>query len=265
MKKLALAAALLMVAGAQPASAAVLEDIANAGRLTCGVLGNNQPYAYQDPATREIVGYEVDLCREVAESLGVELETRVVSGESRVPELMQGRIHLLAARLSYTPARAEQVDFSNTYLVDFLRCFAVDPELDTLDDLADVRIGLTQGSILESIVAERYDNPRVVVYRDAPLLFLSVEQGRVESGCNVTVSIMNYLRRADSDINVIDEPIFLQRIGFAVRKNEPEFLDHVNAVLADLEASGRAQELFDSWIGEPNGVEREFTFTESAQ
>lgn len=264
MNRYALAFALLVAAGGQSAYADVMEDIVSSGKVICGVLGNNQPFAYQDPDTRELVGYEVDLCRLVGESLGVGYEVRSVSGEARIPELVQGRVHLLAARLSNTPARAEQVDFSNVYMVDSLRCFSTNPELTTNDDLADVRIGITQGSILQSVLEARFENPQIVVYRDAPLLFLSVEQGRVEAGCNATGSIMNYMRRNESQFHLIEEPIFLQRIGFVVRKGEPEFVQHLNTLLAELEANGTGVELFEKWIAPVLGVEREFTFLEDS-
>ncbi|WP_164139902.1 transporter substrate-binding domain-containing protein, partial [Stenotrophomonas maltophilia] len=66
---------------------------------------------------RQIVGYDVDICQKVAESLGVALELKPIAVEARIPELIQGRVDILAANLGYTPERAQQIDFSFSYFV----------------------------------------------------------------------------------------------------------------------------------------------------
>jgi len=46
-----------------------LADIKARGKMICGTLGTAEPFSFQDPRTREIVGYDVDICRKVADSL----------------------------------------------------------------------------------------------------------------------------------------------------------------------------------------------------
>lgn len=73
------------------AQADQLADIKARGTLVCGVLANFEPFGFQDPASREIVGYDVDYCKGVAKALGVKPVLQVVSMEARIPELLQGR------------------------------------------------------------------------------------------------------------------------------------------------------------------------------
>src|SRR3546814_3237188 len=56
------------------ASANALDDVKSRNTLVCGTLGTSEPFSFQDPKTREVVGYEVDLCKEIANYLGVKLE-----------------------------------------------------------------------------------------------------------------------------------------------------------------------------------------------
>src|SRR5882724_7579914 len=74
-----------------------LADIKARGTLICGTLGTVEPFSSQDPKTREIVGYDIDMCRMVAEAMGVKLEVKPMSVEARIPELLQGRVDILAA------------------------------------------------------------------------------------------------------------------------------------------------------------------------
>src|SRR3546814_12487806 len=59
-----------------------------------------------------VVGYEVDLCKEIANYLGVKLEVKMISVAARIPELVAGRVDVVAANLGWSPDRAKQIDYS---------------------------------------------------------------------------------------------------------------------------------------------------------
>ena len=48
----------------------------------------------------------------------MKLELKLISVPARIPELMQGRIDVLAANLGYTPERAKQIAYSDSYYVE---------------------------------------------------------------------------------------------------------------------------------------------------
>lgn len=60
-------ATLVMGAAAQ---ADQVDDIKARGELICGTLGTSQPFSFQDGATRQLVGYDVDVCKLVADKGG---------------------------------------------------------------------------------------------------------------------------------------------------------------------------------------------------
>lgn len=62
------------------------------------MLGTDEPFSFlKDPMSREIVGYDVDMCNAVAKSLGVKPVLKQLAVAARIPELQQGRVDLLAA------------------------------------------------------------------------------------------------------------------------------------------------------------------------
>ncbi|KAG1264012.1 hypothetical protein G6F65_014422 [Rhizopus arrhizus] len=97
------------------AQADQVDDIKARGELVCGTLGTSQPFSFQDGATRQLVGYDVDVCKLVADKLGVKVNYKLLSVAARVPELNEGRVDILAANLGYSPDRAEQIAFSHAY------------------------------------------------------------------------------------------------------------------------------------------------------
>jgi polar amino acid transport system substrate-binding protein len=129
---------------------ALQADVKARGKLICGTLGTAEPFSFQDPKTREIVGYDIDMCRKVAESLGVTLELKPMAVEARIPELLQGRVDMLAANLGWSKERAQQIDYSYSYFVSEQKVMvAADSGITTLDQLAGKKVSALKGSSSE--------------------------------------------------------------------------------------------------------------------
>lgn len=246
---LSLAAAL--AAGAAQADA--LADIKARGTLICGVLGTTMPYGFLDAETKESKGYEVDLCKMAAEFLGVKPEIKVTSSEARIPELLQGRVDMVAALISYSPARAEQVDFTNSYLRESFGFLVVsDLGAKTLDDLNGQRLAINKGNFLEPIITKRLPEAQVIAFEEFPVAFVAVQQGRAVALAGRFSSLRGLQLRAGADARpteLLDEPLLTQSTGFIVRKGEDALRTQLNAFLDQLEASGEAQLLYDKWLG----------------
>lgn len=93
MRKLVLLS-LLTLAAVQTASADQLADIKARGKLVCGIYTGAEPFAFQDPTTREMKGYDIDFCKGIAAQLGVKPELKVISLEARisVPANAEGEV-----------------------------------------------------------------------------------------------------------------------------------------------------------------------------
>src|SRR3546814_11282612 len=91
------------------ASANALDDVKSRNTLVCGTLGTSEPFSFQDPKTRQVVGYEVDLCKEIADHLGVKLEIKLIAVAARLPELAGRRVAVVASNQGWSPARAQTI------------------------------------------------------------------------------------------------------------------------------------------------------------
>ena len=128
------------------AQADQVADIKARGELICGTLGTSQPFSFQDAASRQLVGYDVDVCKLVADKLGVKVSYKLLSVAARVPELNEGRVDILAANLGYSPDRAQQIAFSHAYYVSPQKLLVrKDSGLDTIESLNGRRVGATKG------------------------------------------------------------------------------------------------------------------------
>ena len=141
----AIAAAVTLAA--LPAKADQLSDIKKKGELVCGVLGTDEPFSFlKDPMSREIVGYDVDMCNAVAKSLGVKPVLKQLAVAARIPELQQGRVDLLAASLTHNKERETQIDFSvSTFITGQKAMVRKDSGITTLAQLDGKKVLIAKG------------------------------------------------------------------------------------------------------------------------
>jgi polar amino acid transport system substrate-binding protein len=266
--KLVMAAALFAGAAciSTTVSAEQLDDIKTAGSLNCGVLTNSPPLGFQDVKTREPAGYEIDLCSMFAKYLGVTPKLTAVSPQTRMAELTQARVDMLASLLSYSPQRAEQVDFSGAYIAEDFNFVVLDKsDIKTVDDLSGQRIGLVKGSVLIPITEKRLPDARVLSFETSAASFLALQQGKVKATVYRYSEGKAVERNAGADINALrflDEPLLSMPSGFAFRKGSPELVKASNDFLAELEKSGEGQKLYDKWLGKDSELKstRKFEF-----
>jgi len=250
----------------QLGAAEQLDDIKAAGTLNCGVLTNSPPLGFQDRAAREPAGYEIDLCRMLADYMGVGVQLTAVSPQTRMAELTQGRVDLLASLLSYSKQRAEQVDFSGAYIAEDFNFVVLDKsDIKKVDDLAGKRIGLVKGSILIPLVEKRLPDARILSFETSAASFLALQQGKVSATVYRYSEGKAVERNAGDSINVLrflDEQLLSMPSGFAIRKGSPEFLNVLNEFLSHLEQSGEGQKLYDRWLGKDSDLKatRKFEF-----
>ncbi len=122
-----------------------LAKVKQKGVLVAGVKDSLPPFGYVDETTRRIVGYDVDFVKAIADKLGVKLELKAVTSASRMPQLTEGNIDIIAATMTKTPERAKQIDFSHAYFFTGQKFLVKKGTVKSLADLAGQKDRYRQG------------------------------------------------------------------------------------------------------------------------
>lgn len=247
------AAALACALSASLAHADELADIKAKGILTCGVLGTDEPNSFVDPATRQIVGYEADLCRAVAARIGVKPAFKQMAVAARIPELQQGRVDLLAASLTHNKEREAQIDFSLSTLVFGQKVMVKKSSgVTTLAQLAGKKVLTSKGGTQEPNIRRAVPTVNVTTFETVAQAFLALQQGKGAGYVDDEAALMtNYakLGPAQKDYLVLPQSISTEAMALGVRKGEPAFKAVVDDTLRGMEKSGDAAKLFNKWYG----------------
>lgn len=234
------------------AHASRLDDIKSRGTLVCATLSGSEPLAFQDPKTRQYVGFDVDTCKALAKHLGVALEHKAIAVEARIPELSLGRVDVVAAAMGYTKARAEQIAYTDIHYQLPIRIVVADASgIKTFADLAGRKISANKGSTPEQFTRERIPTAEVVTYQDSPTAFLALAQGKVQGFAIAQATGMRFVQDSGGKFRFLDEALFFEPTGLGVKKGEPELLDALNGALRTMESSGELDALWNKWYG-PN-------------
>jgi len=228
-----------------------LQDIMQRKELRCGTFADVPPFAAPDTKTREMVGFDVDLCRAIAKALGVTAKITPLSVDARVPEVKLGHVDITVANLAYTLSRAEQVLFSDPYYMakEMLAVKASDPGTKKAD-FAGKRLSSTKGSTSELSIKLNGSDP--LTFQDTGSAFMAVQQGKAVGMVANTMTITKLVNESQNTpvkLKMIDDPMIFQPIGVGMKKGEPALLAKVNETLMAMDKSGEINQIWEKWLG----------------
>lgn len=220
---LRLAALIAAACFAGAAHADRLADIKARGSLICATLMANEPLGFPDPATRKIVGFDVDMCEALSKQMGLKLEHKGISVEARVPELSLGRVDVVSAAFGYTKERAEQVDFTASHYQTPIKLIVpVDSGLNKVSDLADKKISAIKGSTLELFARRALPTATVLTFQDAPTAFLALSQNKVQAMSQTQTGGIRYVNETEGKYKFAEGSLAWEPTALGVKKGEPE-------------------------------------------
>src|ERR1700712_5756553 len=249
----ALAATFAAAALVGAAHADQLDDIKKKGEIVFGVLGTDEPNSFVDPKTREIVGYEGDIAKAIAQKIGVKPVFKQLAVAARIPELQQGRVDVLASSLTHNKERESQIDFSLTTFVTGQKVLVkTSSGIADVPQLAGKKVLTVKGGTQEPNIRKAVPNVDVVTFETTQQAFLALQQGKGVGYVNDEASIVNdyaKLGPAKKDYVILPTSISVEPLALGLRKNEPALKAAVDDTLRELESSGNADKLFVKWYG----------------
>ena len=143
-----------------------LDDVRKKGVLVVGVKDSTPPFGSRDIRSGEIIGYDVDIAKAVANKLGVRLEIKAVTSVDRIPQLLDGNIDMIAATMTINPDRSKLIDFSSSYFRTTQKFLAKTGTIRSLKDLVGKKIATAKGSTAERNLKAAIPGAKIVLYDD---------------------------------------------------------------------------------------------------
>jgi len=263
-----LIAVIAVLVAALPASGQTLDKIKQRGVLVAGSKADYKPFGFRDP-NGNIVGFEPDLAKDVADRLGAKLELEPVVSSNRMQFLQQGRIDLMIATMNDTPERRKIVGIIEPdYYASGVNVFLIKKAgIKSWEALKEQKICAIQGAWYNKTVAEKY-GADIVAFKGTAEAETALQQGN----CIGFVYDDTYFADHLSDPRWADyamplESILVEPWGLAVKLEERDgpWGQFMAKTVTDWHRTGKLIELEQKWKIPPSAFLKKMHYQSKTQ
>lgn len=237
---------------AEEAAPAEVPGLVEDGKLIVVTTGNFPPFTAIDPDSGENVGYTIDIVREVADRLELELELPTVDFVAELEGLSQGLYDIADSGIWPTAERQESFLFSrpmtSTGIIAQVRAEDVDTE--GLADLTGLKAGGIQGSSQEAYLLENEAELGYESYSGfagAGEALTALKQGRVDALSQDTL-VAGFASVNDPELAVAGPTVEAHPLSLAFQLGNEAKRDAVDVVLNEMIADGTLAEIQKLWF-----------------
>ena len=211
------------------------------------------PFEFQD-VSGNFVGVDIDILAAIAEDQGFEYELDVLGFNAACQALEAEQVDGVIAGMSITDERALKYDFSNPYYDSgvVMGIAATNDVVKSYDDIKGQKVAIkigTEGAAFAESIKDQYEL-ELVYFEDSAFMYEDVKAGN-SVACFEDYPVLGYGVAQGNGLKIVTEKEKGSSYGFAVLKGKnTELLEMFNKGLENIKASGKYQEILDSYIAE---------------
>ncbi len=257
-----MAAAVFALAGCKKSNKKNDNDAVSAikgrGVFVLGLDDSFPPLGFRSD-DNEIVGYDIDLAKEVAKRLGVDFRAQPIDWDAKEMELETGKIDCIWNGFTITEDRKNALSFTEAYLNnDQVLVVRADSGINSLAGAKDKIIGIQSGSSAQEAVNDNAafasSISELIMFKDNITALNDLDIGGVD-GVVMDSVVANYsIAQTKKPFVVIEEPLAKEGYGIGFRKTEPELRDEVWNILLEMQKDGTVEAIGKKWFGKDISV-----------
>lgn len=214
----------------------------------------------------EMDGFDVDVGREVAKRLGVEVEFVTPAWDIITAGNWNGRWDVSVGSMTPTSARSKVLDFPAVYYyTPAAAAVHKDSAATALGDLSGKKMGATTASVFElylqhdlTIDAEGVPSFEYQItpgemrsYKDSTAVMDDLRLGdgtRLDGMIGSLPAILNGIEN-NYPLRIVGDPVFYEPLAVAIDKGDAELNAKLAGIVADMRADGTLSALSEKWYG----------------
>jgi polar amino acid transport system substrate-binding protein len=225
-----------------------LDTIRERGVMRIAMSGAYPPFNFVNDEN-EVVGFDPSIGTEIARRMGLDVEIVTTAWDGIIAGLLTNRYDAIVGSMSITPERDEVLDFVGPYYTTRRAVFTLpDSGVTSMDQLGDVRVGVTLGETHEEWARDRGYSIRT--YRGLPELILELQNGRVDVIVNDSIVAILAMNERGIDYVMLPDPEAEPiGAGIAIREGNPMLAAEMQAALDAMMEDGTYLEIANEWVG----------------
>lgn len=223
------------------------------GVLTMGTNAAFPPYEYYEGD--KIVGIDADIAQAIADKLGLTLAIEDMEFDSIITAIQGGKVDMGLAGMTVTDERKESVAFSDGYATGVqVVIVAEGSPITSVDDLFaegnNYSIGVqrnTTGDLYTTWDLEDEGLATIDRYSKGADAVMALKAGKVDCVVIDNEPAKSFIAENEG-LKILDTKYIEETYAIAMKKDNTELNDKINAALKELIADGTVQSIIDKYI-----------------
>lgn len=229
-----------------------LDSIKEKGKFILGLDDSFPPMGFRDE-NNEIVGFDIDLAKEVTARMGVELVVQPISWDSKEMELNSGNIDCIWNGMSINDERKEAMNLSEAYLRNDMVFVVLDSSAyNSQADLAGKNVAVQNGSSAQEILEGsefKGQAGSIIGYDDNVTAFMDLDANGVDAVFLDSVVANYFITSKNKPYRILSDVLYEEEYAIGFRKNDQALRDEVQKILSEMKADGKVGEISTKWFG----------------
>jgi polar amino acid transport system substrate-binding protein len=202
----------------------------------------------------ELIGYETDVARQLADDLGVKVEFVQTSWAGIISDLLADKYDIIISGLSLTPERALLINFSEPYSHSSSVLIASRKRAGKLKskeqfNSKSVSIGVVKGSTGEKALSRDFPKATVTPFDTESQAIAALLAGKIHAMVSSTPKTGYLLNQHGKEVfKPLANPLATYAEGFGVRKGDADFLNYLNTWIRYNTQNGWLAECHHYWF-----------------
>lgn len=223
------------------------------GKLVVGLSADYAPYEFHimKDGKDQVVGLDIDIAKEIAKDMGVEVEIKEMDFGAIVQSVKSGMIDLGISGITPDEKRKEAVDFSDIYYEAEQGILINKDNKDSIKGIGDLKgkkVGAQIGSI-QADIAKGIDGADVKLLDNVNTLILELKTGKLDA-LIVELPVAKIATEVNGELAIANNVIKDSEGGsaIAIQKGNKDLVDQVNSTIKNLKDSGKIDQFINEAI-----------------
>lgn len=230
-----------------------LAKVEKAGVFVLGLDDAFPPMGFRDE-NNEIVGFDIDLAKEVTSRMGVDLKLQPIDWNSKEQELSTGNIDCIWNGFTKSAAREKVMTFSKAYVMNQqVVIVKANSPFKTLADFEGKTIGLQGGSTasdaIESAPEFKKTLKDVIEFKDNLTALMDLNAGGVDGVVLDLLVANDTIKRSKLDFVILENGLSVEEYAIGFRKGDIALKDAIEKNLIEMHNDGSLAEISTKWFG----------------
>lgn len=220
--------------------------------IVVGLDDNFPPMGFRDEKN-QIVGFDIDMAREVAKRLNIDAQFRPIDWSAKEAELNSKRVDVLWNGLTITDERKKHIGFTAPYMENH-QIIVVSAKSDIANKagLAGKVVGAQEGSSAVDAIGKDESAKtfkQLKTFGDNITAMMDLGTGRLDAVVLDEVVGRYYVAKRANEFKVLEDHFGTEEYGVGTRKDDAALLKRVDDTLAEMKKDGTAQKISEQWFG----------------